>query len=217
MRLLVFQHLAVEHPGVLRRFLAADGIAWEAVRLDQGQPIPPLEGYDQLWVMGGPMDVWDVDEHPWLAPEKAAIRHWVRDLRAPVPGRLPGPPAAGRRARRHLRPAAPARGRHPRGRADRRRSGRPPVRRPARPPALPAMALGQGRPAARGCGRAGPLRCLRLPGLPPRPPCLRPAIPCRARARDHPRPGVTSPPTRPRSPPSRAKVRWPASTPPLPR
>ena len=86
MRLLVFQHLAVEHPGVLRRFLAADGIAWDAVQLDQGQPIPPLDGYDQLWVMGGPMDVWDVDEHPWLVPEKAAIRHWVRDLQRPFLG-----------------------------------------------------------------------------------------------------------------------------------
>ena len=86
MRLLVFQHLAVEHPGVLRRFLAVDGVAWDAVRLDQGQPIPPLGGYDQLWVMGGPMDVWDVDEHPWLVPEKAAIRHWVRDLQRPFLG-----------------------------------------------------------------------------------------------------------------------------------
>ena len=86
MRLLVFQHLEVEHPGVLRRFLAADGIAWDAVRLDQGQSIPSLDGYDQLWVMGGPMDVWDVDEHPWLVPEKAAIRHWVRDLQRPFLG-----------------------------------------------------------------------------------------------------------------------------------
>ena len=86
MRILVFQHLAVEHPGVLRRFLAADGIAWDAVELDEGQPIPPLEPYDQLWVMGGPMDVWDVDEHPWLVPEKAAIRRWVRELDRPFMG-----------------------------------------------------------------------------------------------------------------------------------
>lgn len=86
MRILVFQHLAVEHPGVLRRFLAADGIAWDAVELDQGQPIPALEDYDQLWVMGGPMDVWDVDEHPWLVPEKVAIRRWVRELERPFLG-----------------------------------------------------------------------------------------------------------------------------------
>lgn len=77
MRLLVFQHIAVEHPGVLADFLAADGLAWDAVELDLGEPIPPLDGYDALWVMGGPMDVWQEDAHPWLLAEKAAIREWV--------------------------------------------------------------------------------------------------------------------------------------------
>src|SRR3546814_6864991 len=27
--------------------------------------------------MGGPMDVWETDVHPWLAAEMAAIRDWV--------------------------------------------------------------------------------------------------------------------------------------------
>ena len=39
-----------------------------------------------MWVMGGPMDVWDVDEHPWLLEEKAAIRRWVVDLGRPFLG-----------------------------------------------------------------------------------------------------------------------------------
>jgi GMP synthase-like glutamine amidotransferase len=86
MRLLVFQHLDCEHPGSLRKFLADDGVQWDTVELDAGQPIPPLEGYDALWVMGGPMDVWDVDECPWLIPEKQAIRTWVRDLKRPFLG-----------------------------------------------------------------------------------------------------------------------------------
>jgi len=86
MRLLVFQHIACEHPGVLRRFLAEDGIAWDAVELDEGQPIPKLADYDVLWVMGGPMDVWDVEEHPWLIPEKRAIRQWVHELKRPFLG-----------------------------------------------------------------------------------------------------------------------------------
>ncbi len=47
---------------------------------------PTLEGYDALWVMGGPMDVWDVEECPWLIPEKQAIRTWVRDLQRPFLG-----------------------------------------------------------------------------------------------------------------------------------
>ena len=86
MKLLVFQHIECEHPGSLRRFLAADGIQWDAVELDRGEEIPALEDYDALWVMGGPMDVWDVEEHPWLIPEKAAIRRWVRDFDKPYLG-----------------------------------------------------------------------------------------------------------------------------------
>jgi GMP synthase-like glutamine amidotransferase len=36
--------------------------------------------------MGGPMDIWDVEEHPWLVAEKVAIRHWVKDLGKPYLG-----------------------------------------------------------------------------------------------------------------------------------
>jgi len=86
MRLLVFQHIDCEHPGKLRDFLADDGVDWTPVELDAGEPIPDLDGFDALWVMGGPMDVWDVDEHPWLIDEKDAIRTWVRDLDRPFLG-----------------------------------------------------------------------------------------------------------------------------------
>lgn len=86
MRLLVFQHIDCEHPGRLRDFLAEDGVIWNAIELDQGEKIPDLDAYDALWVMGGPMDVWDVDDHPWLVPEKAAIRKWVRELEKPYLG-----------------------------------------------------------------------------------------------------------------------------------
>jgi GMP synthase-like glutamine amidotransferase len=77
MRILVFQHVAVEHPGIFREFLKEDGIPWDAVELDAGEKIPPLAGYDQLWVMGGPMDVWQQAEHPWLIDEMRAIREAV--------------------------------------------------------------------------------------------------------------------------------------------
>lgn len=86
MKLLVFQHIACEHPGALRAYLQEDGVEWDAVQLDEGQPIPNLSNYDALWVMGGPMDVWDVVEHPWLVEEKAAIRQWVQELRKPFLG-----------------------------------------------------------------------------------------------------------------------------------
>ncbi len=86
LKVLVFQHIACEHPGIFRRFLATDGIAWTPVELDEGEPIPPLHDYDILWAMGGPMDVWEVDANPWLESEMAAIRRWVRDLGKPFLG-----------------------------------------------------------------------------------------------------------------------------------
>jgi len=86
MRLLVFQHIDVEHPGILRDFMAADGVAWDAVELDAGEPIPALDGYDGLVVMGGPMDVWQENEHPWLVAEKAAVREAVAERNMPYLG-----------------------------------------------------------------------------------------------------------------------------------
>jgi GMP synthase-like glutamine amidotransferase len=86
MRFLVLQHIACEHPGIFRKFFAADGVSWDAVSLDLGEPIPALESYDALWVMGGPMDVWDVEDCPWLVDEKRAIRRWVRELERPFLG-----------------------------------------------------------------------------------------------------------------------------------
>lgn len=86
MKLLVFQHIDCEHPGSLRQYLKEDGIKWDAIQFDQGDKIPALEDYDALWVMGGPMDVWDTDEYPWLIDEKRAIFHWVKNLQKPYLG-----------------------------------------------------------------------------------------------------------------------------------
>ncbi len=77
MKFLVFQHAPSEHPGSLRDFMRADGFTWDAVELDEGETIPDVSGYDALLVLGGPMDVWEEDIHPWLATEKKVIRAWV--------------------------------------------------------------------------------------------------------------------------------------------
>ena len=43
MKFLVFQHIDIEHPGIFRDFMRADGIAWDTVELDEGEAIPPLD------------------------------------------------------------------------------------------------------------------------------------------------------------------------------
>jgi GMP synthase-like glutamine amidotransferase len=86
MRILVFQHVPVEHPGFFRQLWRENGDEWHAVELDEGQAIPDLSDFDLLVVMGGPMDVWQEDIYPWLGPEKAAIRYWVKNLGRPFLG-----------------------------------------------------------------------------------------------------------------------------------
>ena len=86
MKLLVLQHATVEHPGIFRDFLREDGHSYDAVELDQGEPLPSLDGYDGLWVMGGPMDVWQEDANPWLKDEKAFIRDAVEGKGLPFLG-----------------------------------------------------------------------------------------------------------------------------------
>ena len=86
MRFLIFQHIACEHPGIFREFMRNDAVVTRTVELDEGEPIPSLDGFDALIVMGGPMDVWHKERHPWLEPEIAAIRHWVAVRRRPFLG-----------------------------------------------------------------------------------------------------------------------------------
>jgi GMP synthase-like glutamine amidotransferase len=84
---LVFQHLSVEHPGIFRDFWTQADVGWTPIELDACERIPAnLADYDALVVMGGPMDVWQLEQHPWLIPEIAAIREFVVELGRPFLG-----------------------------------------------------------------------------------------------------------------------------------
>jgi GMP synthase-like glutamine amidotransferase len=85
-RVAIFQHAANCHPGTLAGHLAADGITPTIIQLDRGDAIPDLTRFDILMVMGGPMDVWQEDQFPWLKEEKAAIRTWVAEHDKPFLG-----------------------------------------------------------------------------------------------------------------------------------
>ncbi|MFT8885060.1 MAG: type 1 glutamine amidotransferase, partial [Acetobacter papayae] len=86
MNILVFQHLDVEHPGVFRDFWKKAGHDVHTVHFNRDDAIPPLQAFDLLVVLGGPMDVWETEQNPWLVREMSAIRTWVRDLGKPYFG-----------------------------------------------------------------------------------------------------------------------------------
>ena len=58
MKILVLQHEGIEHAGAFRQFLDEDGHETHTVHVNKNEEIPSIEHYDGLWVLGGPMDVW---------------------------------------------------------------------------------------------------------------------------------------------------------------
>ncbi len=85
-RALIFQHMDHDNAGRFLDFFAEDGVHPDTVRLWEGEAIPDLKPYDLLVVLGGAMDVWQVDEFPWLIAEKQAIREWVSECARPYLG-----------------------------------------------------------------------------------------------------------------------------------
>ena len=86
MRILGLEHVEVEHPGYFKKLLREDGHSYHGVRVCDGEKIPPISNYDGLWVMGGPMDVWEEQKYPWLVSEKRFIKKAVIDLGVPYLG-----------------------------------------------------------------------------------------------------------------------------------
>jgi GMP synthase-like glutamine amidotransferase len=81
----IVQHVAHEGPGLIGQALDGAGLHYDVVRLDRGEPLPAPGALAGLVVLGGPMGVHDVDDHPWLVPERALLAATV-DAGLPVLG-----------------------------------------------------------------------------------------------------------------------------------
>jgi len=86
MRALILVHIDGEGAALLGSVLASQGIACHELKLYRGDPVPRLEDYDLMLVMGGPEQVWERKEHAWLGAETDAIRRWVEELERPYFG-----------------------------------------------------------------------------------------------------------------------------------
>ena len=86
MRFLVIQHSDKEHAGAFRAMFQRDGHQLATCIAPQEINDVDLSDIDGLWVLGGPMQVWQTQELPWLAREIEVIRHAVLDRRLPYFG-----------------------------------------------------------------------------------------------------------------------------------
>jgi GMP synthase-like glutamine amidotransferase len=74
----VFQHVSFEGPAYIEEIADSNLFDLHICRFDEGeQPVPPTD-YDMLIVMGGPMNIYEESNFPWLTGEKKAIEQAVK-------------------------------------------------------------------------------------------------------------------------------------------
>ncbi len=74
MRVHWLQHADFEDLGCIAPWLHQAGHPVSGTRLYAGETPPPVTDFDALVVMGGPMNIYEHQQHPWLPGEKALIR-----------------------------------------------------------------------------------------------------------------------------------------------
>jgi GMP synthase (glutamine-hydrolysing) len=73
-KIYVLQHHPVENLGNIADALEGAALAWQYIRVNDGQPVPEdMKGAGGLIVMGGPMGVYQTDRYPWLRDEMRLI------------------------------------------------------------------------------------------------------------------------------------------------
>jgi GMP synthase-like glutamine amidotransferase len=78
MRIHWFQHVPFEGLGAIESWLLARGHTLTCTRFYAGETAPAtVRGFDWLIVMGGPMNIYQYRDYPWLRAEKRVIRDAV--------------------------------------------------------------------------------------------------------------------------------------------
>jgi GMP synthase-like glutamine amidotransferase len=82
MRVLVFQHTPEEVPGSLIPWFQSNSIQPTIFHTYEGKAFPEESDFDWLIVLGGPMNVDQTAEHPWLLEEKKFIQTWLQSSKS---------------------------------------------------------------------------------------------------------------------------------------
>lgn len=71
------QHAPFEGPAYLQSWVHRRGHSLQETKLWTGVSLPALDSFDGLFILGGPMNVYQENRHPWLREEKALISRAV--------------------------------------------------------------------------------------------------------------------------------------------
>jgi GMP synthase-like glutamine amidotransferase len=74
---LIIKNIVTEGPGTIEDFLKEEEIPFTIIELGSGEIPLPLEGFNTLVIMGGPMGVYEMDKYPHLRIESRLIREAI--------------------------------------------------------------------------------------------------------------------------------------------
>lgn len=77
MRIHLVQHVAYEGPANIEAWAKANGHNFSKSVLYYDEDFPKLKDFDWLFIIGGPMGVYEEKDYPWLKREKAFIKEAI--------------------------------------------------------------------------------------------------------------------------------------------
>ncbi len=78
MNVLIIKNSPLEGPGTIAEFLAQHAIGYRIVEAGLGEEIPPLDKYEYLVVMGGPMAVYEMNRYHFLRNVARAMENALK-------------------------------------------------------------------------------------------------------------------------------------------
>lgn len=78
MRFHCLQHVAFETPGIIANWILEQRHELSITGFFQNDPLPTVDQFDALVIMGGPMSIHDEKDFPWLKKEKELIARAIR-------------------------------------------------------------------------------------------------------------------------------------------
>lgn len=79
MKLHYLQHVPFENLGNIEKWALNKGFSISCTQLFKNEPLPDIESFDFLVILGGPMNIYEEDKFPWLKKEKEFIKKAVEN------------------------------------------------------------------------------------------------------------------------------------------
>jgi GMP synthase (glutamine-hydrolysing) len=78
MNVLVIKHVDIEGPGLIEDCLRQERIPYQVLSLESGLHLPKLDNLTHIVFLGGPMNVYEEDQYPFLREEDLFIKEAIQ-------------------------------------------------------------------------------------------------------------------------------------------